>query len=269
MKLSNFLFLFSWVKFHSIRPMCVICLTSDLFCHIASHTLIMQIYNTWMLTSQALGIIYTPKIMESVCTAMHFVVLWGIELKVGMGVGDGPTRFVHIFLKWPHLGSKVIQGSICLQNALWLPNLVRTPDQSVVHCWGQRSYRGHRSQLGVRLLRNALWLPNLVGRIPDQSVMHCWGEGHVGVSWGQVRVNLLISALWPPNLVGRTPDQSVMHCGVKGHAGVSWGQPEVKWLRNAIWPPNLIGRPANQSGTHCWGQRSCKRQPGSARGQIP
>ena len=81
-----------------------------------------------------------------VCPAMRFAMLRRSELKVGMGVGDGPTRFVGIFLKLPHLGSKVIQGSICLRNALWLPNLVRrTPDQSVVHCWGQRSCRG---QLG-------------------------------------------------------------------------------------------------------------------------
>ena len=50
------------------------------------------------------------------------------------GVGDGSTRFVVIFSKRPHLGSKVIQGSICLKNALKLPNLVRTFDQSVVHC---------------------------------------------------------------------------------------------------------------------------------------
>ena len=60
------------------------------------------------------------------------------------GVGDGPTRFVGIFSKRPNLGSKVILRSICLRNALWLPNLVlRTPDQSVVHCWVQRSCRGH------------------------------------------------------------------------------------------------------------------------------
>ena len=62
------------------------------------------------------------------------------------GVGDGPPRFVGIFSKQPHLGSKVIQGSICLRNALWLSNLVgRTPDQSVMHCGGQRSCTG---QLG-------------------------------------------------------------------------------------------------------------------------
>ena len=79
-----------------------------------------------------------------VCPAMRFAMLQGIKLKVGMGVGDGPTRFLGIFSKRPDLGSKVIQRSICLRNALWLPNLViRTPDQSVVHCWGQRSCRGH------------------------------------------------------------------------------------------------------------------------------
>ena len=61
-----------------------------------------------------------------------------------LGVGDGPTRFVGIFSKRPHLGLKVIQRSICLRNALWLPNFVgRIPDQRVMHYWGQRSCRGH------------------------------------------------------------------------------------------------------------------------------
>ena len=75
---------------------------------------------------------------------MRFVMLQGTELKFGTGVGDGPTRFVGIFLKRPHLGSKVIQGSICLQSALWLPNLVRRiPDKNVVQAWGGSSCRGH------------------------------------------------------------------------------------------------------------------------------
>ena len=104
------------------------------------------------------ALVYITKISKSVwggvyvcvcvyiCPVMHFAMLRRIELKLGMGVGGGPTRFVGIFLKGPHLGSKVIQGSICLRNALWLPNLVRTtPDHSIVHCWGQRSCRG---QLG-------------------------------------------------------------------------------------------------------------------------
>ena len=59
------------------------------------------------------------------------------------GVGDGPTRFEGIFSKRPHERSKVIQRSSCLRNALWQPNLIgRTPDQSVMRCWGQRSCRG-------------------------------------------------------------------------------------------------------------------------------
>ena len=165
-----------------------------------------------------------------VCTAIRFVVLRGIELKIGIGVGDGPTRFVGIFSKRLHLGSKVVQLSVCLRNALWLSNLVRrTPDQSVVHCWCQKSCRDLWGQPGVKLLSNALWPPNLVGRISDQSVMHCWGQHHVGVSRGQVGVNLLSNAPWPPNLVGRIPDQSVMHC---------------------------------------WGQRSCRGQLGSSKGQF-
>ena len=108
-----------------------------------------------------------------------------------------------------------------------IPNLVkRTPDQSVVHWWGQRSWRLTWDQPGVELLRNALWPPNLVGRIPDQSVMHCWVKGYAGVSWGQVGVNLL-SNQWPPNLVGRTPDQIEMYCwgqrSCRGHLGVNQG----------------------------------------------
>ena len=141
-----------------------------------------------------------------VCGSQLELVLWWCS----MGVGDGPTGFVGIFSKRPHLRSKVIQGSICLRNALWLPNLARTPDQNIVHCWGHRSCRGHLGSTRVQII-NALLPPKLVGRIPDQCIMHCWVKGHEGVSWGQVGSN----ALWPPNLVGRTPDQSQMHC---------WGQ---------------------------------------------
>ena len=96
---------------------------------------------------------YTTKISNSVCMyGCMYVCLSGYAFRHALryrakswrGVGDGPTRFVGIFLKRPHLRSKVIQRSICLKNALWLPNLVkRSPDHSVVHCWGQRSCRGH------------------------------------------------------------------------------------------------------------------------------
>ena len=83
-------------------------------------------------------------------------------------------------------------------------------------------------QPGVKLLRNALQPPNLVGRIPDQSVKHCWGQRSCRVSWGQVGVNLLSNAHWPPNLVGRIPDQGAMHCwsrmSWRGHLGSTRGQ---------------------------------------------
>ena len=141
---------------------------------------------------------------------------------------------------------------------------------------GQSSSRCHLESIEVNLLRNALWPPNLVGRTPDQSVMHCWGQRSCSVSRGQPEVKLLRNTLWPPNLVGRTPDQSVMHCwgqrsckgqpgvnqrsnclempygnqiwseeltrakciaGIKGQAGVKQGHPEVKLLGNPQWPP--------------------------------
>ena len=103
---------------------------------------IIQIYITKI--SKSVYVCMCVYVCVYVCPAMRFAMLRGIKLKVGMGVGDGPTRFVGIFSKRPDLGSKVIQRSICLRNALWLPNLViRTSDQSVVHCWVQRSCRGH------------------------------------------------------------------------------------------------------------------------------
>ena len=56
--------------------------------------------------------------------------------------------------------------------------------------------------------------------------------------------------------------------GVKGHAGVSQGQPGVKMLKYVLWLPNLVGRTPDQSVMYYWGQRSCRGQLGSRRGQI-
>ena len=61
------------------------------------------------------------------------------------GSARAPEVCGHIFEATPPW-VKGHSGVNCLTNALWLPNLMRrTPDQSVVNCWGQRSYRG---QLG-------------------------------------------------------------------------------------------------------------------------
>ena len=108
---------------------------------------------------------------------MCFIVLWDIELKLGTGVEDRPMRFESIFLKQSHQRSKVIRRSSCFRNALWPPNVVgRTPDWSVVHCWGQRSYKGQLVSTRVKLFRNALWLKNLVGKTSAQSEVQCWGQ---------------------------------------------------------------------------------------------
>ena len=48
-------------------------------------------------------------------------------------------RFESILSRSPHQRSNVIQRSIYLRNAVWLSHLVgRTPDQSLMHCWGQK-----------------------------------------------------------------------------------------------------------------------------------
>ena len=39
-------------------------------------------------------------------------------------------------------------------------------------------------------------------------------------------------------------------------------------FRNALWLPNLVGITPDQIAMHCWGQRSCRGQLGSTRGQI-
>ena len=130
-------------------------------------------------------------------------------MKFGIGVGNGPTRFVGIFSKRPHQRSKVIQRSSCPRNALWLPNLIgRTPEQSVMHYWV-------KDHAGVTRP------PDLVGRTSDQSVMHYWGSK---VMQGSAGVNHRSNCSeWPPNLVERTSDQSVMHCwcqrSYRGSAG--------------------------------------------------
>ena len=153
---------------------------------------------------------------------MRFVVLWGIELKLGIGVGGGPTRFESIFSKRP------------FRSVIWPPYLLRTtPYWSVMHCWGQRSCRG---QLGVKLLRNALWQPNLVDGTPDQSV-ECSALLLSKVMHGQLgstRVKLLRNALWLQNLVGSTPDQSVVHW---------WGSKVMQGSVRTNYGSNCSGMP--------------------------
>ena len=85
---------------------------------------------------------------------------------------------------------KVIQSSIRLRNALWLPNLVR---RTGVNKGNAGVIRGQAEDI---LLRIILWLPNLIRRTPDQSVVHCWGlrscMGHRGLTKGQIAQAVVI-----------------------------------------------------------------------------
>ena len=132
--------------------------------------------------------IYTTKIIESVCLSGYaFRHILRYRAESWLGGRERSTRFVCILSKRPLLGSKFIRGSIW--NALWLPNLVRrNPNESVVHCWGQRPCRGHWGDQGSSFFRNALWPPHFVGRTPEQSVMHYRGQRSCRAQLGSSRV---------------------------------------------------------------------------------
>ena len=122
---------------------------------------------------------------------MHYTLVWSLE---------------HSALLW----SKVMQGSSgvwvkLLSNALWLSNLVgRISDQSIMHCWGQGSCRGHP---GVKFLKNALWPSKLVERTPDQNVMYWCSQRFWKGQLGSTEVKLLSSnALWLPEVVRGQPE---------------------------------------------------------------
>ena len=116
-------------------------------------------------------------------------------------------------------------------------------------------------------IRNSLWLTNLLGRSPDRSVMHCFGQrsfrGQLGSTWGQIAYKFSVATKF-----GRKNPQRVMHCwgpkSCKGQLGSIWG----RILRNALWLPNLIEGTSHQNVMHCCCQRSCRGQLGSIRGQI-
>ena len=92
------------------------------------------VYRLWLKCLK----IHTTKIEESacacVCLTMRSVVLRCMGLKLGMGVGNEPTRLKSVFSKQSHQRSNVILRSSSFGNALWPSNLVgRTLDPSVMH----------------------------------------------------------------------------------------------------------------------------------------
>ena len=136
-------------------------------------------------------------VLKYVCTAMRFVMLWGIKLKLGAGYWMGPRGLRAYFRSDLTKGqrSSCFKRSSCFTNVLWPPNLVgRTPDQREVQCWGQRSYNGQPGSTGV---------------ITQECPM--------ATKFGRMN-------LWPK--------YSAM-LGSK----VIWGQMEVKWRSNCLEMP--------------------------------
>ena len=103
---------------------------------------------TWLISLVIIMLCYITvecwviKYLKYVCTAMRFVVPWGIELKLGR---KNPWQKCNGLT-----GSKVIQGSDGVNQgqiahefpmATKLILVGRNPDRSVVHCWGHRSCR--------------------------------------------------------------------------------------------------------------------------------
>ena len=141
--------------------------------------------------------LYTTKISKSVC---KYVSMYGYAFRRAEtwhgGRGWAREVWEHIFeATWPKVKGHP-QVICCFRNALWPPNLVgKTPDQSKVQCWGQRSYRsqlgsisgqiGHECPMAIKFGRKNLW--------PKWSAM--LGSK---VIWGQIRVNRRSNCLEMP-----------------------------------------------------------------------
>ena len=207
------------------------------------------------------------------CTAMRFIVPWGMELKLGMRIEHRPIRFESIFLEWPNQRSKVIQRSSCFTNALWPSNLVgKTPDKRVIYAGVKGHAEVNRGQLGVKLLKNALWRPNKVGRTPDRRVMLYWGQrscsGQKGSFRGQIAQECPMDTTFcgknsspPPQwsaLMGSIVMQgSAQRRSTRCHIVKEFSM-ATKFGRENPWPKN----------NHCCGQRSCGVSWGSTGSQV-
>ena len=183
------------------------------------------------------------------------------------------------------------------RNALWLSNLVgRIPDQRVMYCWGQRSCRGHPGS-------NCLEMPYSHqipgGHWPRKGV---WGCTAVMTPFFQAsrrslayQFAIIAPLLCPPfsnfrkifnfqpcfgqNFSSQDANFPNFHSLDPSFFKENpllrpyflkpvWHIPTQKKVECPPRAPNLVGRTPDQSIMHCWGQRSCRGQPGSTRGQI-
>ena len=126
-----------------------------------------------------------------------------------------------------------------------------------------------QGQPGVKLLRSALWPPNLVGRILDQNVMHCWGQrswrGQLGSSRGQFAYQCPMATKFGGK--NPWPERNAL-LGSKVIHGSAKVNQRSNSLEMPCGHQILVEMTPDQSVMHWWGQRSCKGQLGSTRGKI-
>ena len=167
-----------------------------------------------------------------VCTAMRFVALWGTELKVRMGVGVRPMRFVDVFSKQQRYGQRssreidVTYKSPMTAKFGWKnpwPECSPLLGSKVTQVSSGVTQRSNCLAMGYQIWSEAL---------PNAGV-----KDHIAVMRGPPEIWLLKNILWPPNLIKRTPDQRGTQWwgqrSYRGHAEGTRGQ----IARSSLWPP--------------------------------
>ena len=179
--------------------------------------------------------------------AMSFIMLWAINLKLGMRVGNRLPRFVGIFLKWPHQRLKVNQRSNCLRNALWLPNALMESKVMKGHLgstWGQIA---QQCPMATKCCRKNPWL-------------ECNALVRSKVRQGSTRAHIAYKCPKATKF-GRKNPWSGCNAVLGQSNGVIWSQPTVTllWLLNLEnnWPKVLC----------IAGVMLCSGKKGSIRGQ--
>ena len=91
--------------------------------------------------------------------------------------------------------------------------------------------------------------------------------------YGNLYVRLCVSScfeVWSWNLAwGRgRPHEIWEHNYFQSDPINGQRSPEGKLFKKCPWPPHIVGRIPDRSVMHWWGQKTCKGQRGSSRGQI-
>ena len=159
-----------------------------------------------------------------VCTAMRFVVLWSIELKLGMGQGKSSQGLRAYFRSNPIKGLRSSRGQVALEMPYGHQILGRTPDRSNAYL-GSKVMQG---SAGFNQGSNCSEMPcdiqnwqeefmTEVQRI-DESLRSCRDQP------GSNRGHIVQECPKANNQIWQEEPLTEVQCidGVKGHGGVSW-----------------------------------------------